>query len=402
MFTGTEKIAVVHDWLNSYVGGERVLEQMLAVAPAAELFVTFDNMEGQDRRFLQGREPHTSFLQNWPFVRKRYTKFLPLLTLAVEQLDVSGYDIVLSSSASIGKGVITSADQMHVAYVHSPMRYAWDLQHQYLRDAGLTSGIKGFIARSILHHARLWDLRAANGVDHFIANSQYIARRIWRVYRREADVVYPPVDIDAFALRESKDDFYLAASRLVPYKRMDAIVQAFSLLPDRKLVVIGSGPEMKRLKSIAGPNVEILGYQPHAVLRDHMQRAKAFVFAAEEDFGITPVEAQACGTPVIAYGRGGATETILGLDADDPTGVFFREQSPARIAEAVRQFEAHQDRVHPAACRASAARFSIENFRRNYLLKVRELWSRFEWKRAGTSDVVSDISWRAQQRRMPC
>ncbi len=381
IFPGGEKVAVVHDWLNSYVGGERVLEQIIAVAPAADLFVTFDNMEGQDRGFLGGKIPRTSFLQNWPFVRKRYTKFLPLLTLAVEQLDVTGYDVVLSSSASIGKGVITSADQMHVAYVHSPMRYAWDLQHQYLRDFGLTGGLRAFAARSVLHHARMWDLRAANGVDHFVANSQYIARRIWRVYRRSADVVYPPVDTEAFTSREDKDSFYLAASRLVPYKRMDAIVQAFSLLPSRRLVVIGAGPEMSRLKAAAGPNVEILGYQPPGVLRDHMQRARAFLFAAEEDFGITPVEAQACGTPVIAYGRGGVTETVRGLDTDQPTGVFFAEQTPGHVAEAVQEFERHEHQILPAACRANAMRFSIGNFRRNYALKVRELWDNFDWKR---------------------
>jgi glycosyltransferase involved in cell wall biosynthesis len=387
-FPGGERVAVVHDWLNSYVGGERVLEQMIAVAPSADLFVAFDNMKDQDRGFLRGKVPRTSFLQDWPFVRKRYTKFLPLLTLAVEQLDVTDYDVVLSSSASIGKGVITSADQMHVAYVHSPMRYAWDLQHQYLRDFGLVSGVRAFAARSILHHARLWDLRAANGVDHFIANSRYIARRIWRAYRRNADVVYPPVDIAAFTPREDKDSFYLAASRLVPYKRMDDIVRAFSLLPTRKLVVIGAGPEMARLKQAAGPNVEILGYQPFEVLRDHMQRARAFVFAAEEDFGITPVEAQACGTPVIAYGRGGATETIQGLDADEPSGVFFGEQTPGHIAAAVEEFERHSHRILPAACRTSAMRFSIDNFRRNYVLKVRELWSQFEWKRARCTAMV--------------
>jgi glycosyltransferase involved in cell wall biosynthesis len=381
-FAGGEKVAIVHDWLNSYVGGERVLEQMLAQVPEAELFVAFDNMEGQDRGFLHGRTPHTSFMQNWRFVRQRYTKFLPLLTLAIEQLDVTGYDVVLSSSASIGKGVLTSADQMHVAYVHSPMRYAWDMQHQYLNDSGLTRGIRGFAARAILHHARLWDLRTANGVDHFIANSQYIARRIWRVYRREAEVIYPPVDLQQFAAREDKDSFYLAASRLVPYKRMHDIVQAFTALPDRKLVVIGSGPEMVRLKAAAGPNVEILGFQPTATLRDYMQRARAFVFAAEEDFGITPVEAQACGTPVIAYGRGGATETICGLDSEQPTGVFFDQQNPAHIVEAVRAFERDEHRISPAACRASAERFSVENFNHHYAQKVRALWERFEWKRS--------------------
>jgi glycosyltransferase involved in cell wall biosynthesis len=229
----------------------------------------------------------------------------------------------------------------------------------------------------MLHKARLWDSRTANAVDHFIANSRFIADRIWRVYRREADVIYPPVDVNAFALREQKEDFYLTASRLVPYKKVPAIVEAFRALPDRRLVVVGEGSDLKRVKAAAGANVEILGYQPPAALRDLMQRAKAFVFAAEEDFGIAPVEAQACGTPVIAYARGGALETIRGDEHSRPTGAFFLSQHPAAIAAAVREFERRQERIDPRACRDNALRFSVDAFREQYARYVRARWDEF-------------------------
>jgi len=379
---GSARVALVHDWLTTYVGGERVLEQMIAMNPAADVLTSIDVLPEHERAFLQGKQPITTFAQHWPLMRTHYRHYLPLLMLAIEQLDLRGYDVVLSSSASIGKGVLTRPDQLHIAYVHSPMRYAWDMQHEYLRDAGLARGARALFARWLLHRARLWDSRTANAVDHFIANSRFIADRIWRVYRREADVIYPPVDVNAFALREQKDDFYLTASRLVPYKKVPAIVEAFRSLPDRRLVVVGHGGDMKRVKALAGPNVEILGYQSPAALRDLMQRAKAFVFAAEEDFGIAPVEAQACGTPVIAYARGGALETIRDDDHARPTGVFFGSQHPAAIAAAVADFERRRDRIEPRACRESALRFSVDAFRERYARYVRARWDDFRSSRA--------------------
>jgi glycosyltransferase involved in cell wall biosynthesis len=271
------------------------------------------------------------------------------------------------------------------------MRYAWDLQHQYLRETNLERGLKGLLARWMLHRARIWDLRTANGVDHYIANSKFIARRIWKVYRRESTVIYPPVDVETFGMREDKERFYLTASRLMPYKKIPSIVEAFRALPDRKLVVVGDGTEMRRVKEVAGLNVEILGHQDSGTLVDLMQRARAFIFAAEEDFGITPVEAQACGTPVIAFGRGGALETIRGLDHSKPTGLFFGSQEAHAIAAAVAAFERHRERIHPSHCRENAARFSAQIFRDTYERFVQQCWETFRSvspsSRVGTNRV---------------
>lgn len=369
--------ALIYDRLDGYAGAERVLEQMIQLYPQSDVFASIDILTEADRAFLRGKEPFTTFAQRWPFVRKHHRHFLLLLMFAMEQLDLSKYEVVLSGSASIAKGVLTGPDQLHIAYVHSPMRYAWDLQHQYLREAGLERGAKGMLARWMLHKARMWDLRTANGVDYYIANSQYIARRIRKVYRREATVIYPPVDVERFAMRAQKEPFYLTASRLMPYKKVPTIVEAFKALPDRRLVVIGDGTEMARVKAAAGPNVEVMGYQSSAVLSDLMQRAQAFIFAAEEDFGITPVEAQACGTPVIAFGRGGAVETVRGLDHPRPTGLFFERQETQAIADAVLAFERSRDRIQPQDCRENAMRFSAQIFRETYSRYVDECWDAF-------------------------
>ena len=359
------KVAIVHDWLVTYAGAERVLEQMIGCFPDADLFSVVDFVE--DRAFLRGKRAKTSFIQRLPFARKRYRGYLPLMPIAIEQLDLSGYDLVISSSHAVAKGVLTGPDQVHVSYVHSPIRYAWDLQHQYLEQSKLTRGMRSAVARVILHYIRQWDIRTSNSVDHFVANSAFIARRIKKVYQRDAQVIFPPVAVESFKLNEQKEDFYLTASRMVPYKKIDLIVEAFAQMPDRKLVVIGDGPEMNAVRAKAAPNVEILGYQPFDVLHDHMRRAKAFVFAAEEDFGIAPVEAQACGTPVIAYGKGGALETVRDLADPRPTGMFFEEQSVASIVATVREFEQHAHRFSARDCRANAERFSTAQFRERFL-----------------------------------
>lgn len=362
------KIAIVADWLTTYAGSERVLEQMIACFPQADVFAVVDFVPKAERGFLQGKRPHTTFIQKLPGARKYARHYLPLMPLAIEQLDLSAYDLILSSSHAVAKGVIVGPDQLHISYVHSPIRYAWDLQHQYLRESGLESGLKSWLVRVLLHRIRLWDQRTQYGVDEFIANSGFIARRIHRVYGRSATVIYPPVDVAAFTLNTAKEDFYLAASRLVPYKRMDLIVEAFSQMPDKKLVLIGDGPDMDKIRAKAGANVKIMGYQPFSVLKDHMQRARAFVFAAEEDFGIAPVEAQACGTPVIAFGKGGALETVRGLGVVDtnPTGIFFAEQTVASITAAVAEFEQNATAFDPAAIRQHAEGFSVAHFKDAY------------------------------------
>lgn len=366
------KVALVHEWFVSYAGSEKVIEKILDVFPEADIFSVVDFLDENERFVVKNKPVKTTFIQKMPFAKKKFRNYLPLMPLAIEQLDLSEYDVILSSSHAVAKGVLTGPDQLHISYVHSPMRYAWDLQHQYLKEASLEKGLKGLITKIFLHKIRNWDYRTANGVDCFISNSNFIGRRIWKVYRRESKVVYPPVDVSSFTLHESKEDFYFTASRMVPYKKIDVIVEAFSKMPDKKLVVIGDGPDFNKIKSKATSNIELLGYQSFEVLKDYMQRAKAFVFAAEEDFGITPVEAQACGTPVIAYGKGGVLETVRGLGHKEPTGIFFEEQSIESIVKAVKQFETSMEEFIPLNCRENAKNFAPDRFKEELKTIVQE------------------------------
>jgi glycosyltransferase involved in cell wall biosynthesis len=364
------KVALVHDWLVMRAGSERVVEQILRLFPQADLFTLVCALPPGQDAMLQGRKVTTSFLQNLWGAKTRHRMFMPLMPIAIEQFDLSAYDLVISSSHAVAKGVITGPNQIHISYIHTPMRYAWDLQQTYLAESGLTHGVRSVFARLLLHYLRIWDMRTAAGVDRMVANSAYIARRIAKVYARQADVVFPPVDVENAVVGLKKEDFYLAASRMVPYKRMALIVSAFAGMPDKKLVVIGDGPEMALVRKLATPNIKILGYQDDSILHDYMRRARAFIFAAEEDFGIMPVEAQACGTPVIAYGRGGALETVLGPENAAPTGLFFASQTEAAIAEALRLFEQVGARMTPQNCRANAERFNQQTFDRNFMAVV--------------------------------
>lgn len=372
------KIAFIHDWLVTYAGAERVLKQMLNVFPDAELFSLVDFLPAGQRDFIQNKSVKTSFIQKLPHAHTKYRQYLPLMPLAIEQHDLSSFDIVISSSHAVAKGVLTGPDQMHICMCYSPMRYAWDLQHQYLNESGLTKGLKGLVAKAVLHYIRIWDYRTASGVDRFIGISDFIVRRIKKIYGREAIVIYPPVDVEQFTCCENKEDFYLTASRMVPYKRIDLIVEAFTAMPERKLVVIGDGPDYKKIKAKAGANVTLLGYQPFDVLKNHLQKARAFVFAAEEDFGIAPLEAQACGTPVIAYKKGGAVETIRGLEATKPTGVFFEEQTITSLQNAICNFEENSSAIFFSNCRENALRFSPERFRREFKELVEVEWNTFQ------------------------
>lgn len=353
------KVAIVHEWLDSYAGSERVVEQLIAEWPEADLFAVCDFMPESERGFLRGKKVTTSFIQRLPFARKHFRKFLGLMPVAIEQLDLSAYDVVLSSSHAVAKGVLTGPGQLHVSYVHSPMRYAWDLQHQYLREAGMETGLKGIYTRHLLHKMRMWDRASALNPDVVVANSTYIGERIRKAWRRESIVVHPPVDVERFALRESKEDFYLVASRMVPYKRIELIAEAFRRMPGRRLVVVGDGPNAPQVRAAAAgaANVELHGRVGTAELVTLTQNARACVFAAEEDFGIATVEAQACGTPVLAFGRGGARDIIV----PSRTGLFFEEQSAEAIIAAVETFEMLS--IVPGECRANAERFSQAAFR---------------------------------------
>ena len=370
-----EKVAIVHDWLPVYAGAERVLEQIIRIFPQAELFSMIDLIPPGQRGFLLDKKVNTSFVQKLPrWARDRYRAFLPMMPFAVEQFDLSEYPLVISSSYAVAKGIITGPAQLHVCYCHSPVRYAWDLQHQYLREAKLAAtSIKGLISRLILHYLRMWDGIGHHRVDQFVTNSQFVRKRLRKFYRRDASVVYPPVDTEYFTLQVQKEDYYLTVSRLVPYKMVGAVVDAFALMPDKELRVIGAGPDLENIRSRATPNVKMMGYQPSDVLRREMQGARAFIFAAEEDFGIVPVEAQACGTPVIALGRGGAKETVV----PGRTGMFFYEQTAEGIYAAIQAFEGMLSHFDSRVIRQHAEQFSCLRFREQMEWEVRRCWSDF-------------------------
>lgn len=360
------RVAVVHEWLVDWAGSEQVVQQILACYPDADLFALVDFLPDALRERVLGKRATTSFLQRMPFAKQSLWKYLPLMPLAVERLDLSGYDLVISSSHAVSKGVRTRPGQIHVSYVHSPMRYAWDLEDQYLRSPELRGAARRFLARRIFSYLRRWDVRTAANPDALVANSRFVAARISRTWKRDAEVIHPPVDTERFTTRADKEDFFLCASRLQFYKRADVIVKAFASLPQMKLIVVGDGPQRQELEAMASANVSFVGYQSDESLRDYLQRAKALLFAAEEDFGILPVEAQACGTPVIAFGRGGVLETIRGLETAAPTGVFFPRQEPADVVDAVRTFLANGSRFTPEACRANALGFGVERFRQAF------------------------------------
>jgi glycosyltransferase involved in cell wall biosynthesis len=330
------KKALVHDWYYVNGGAEKVLHSINSIWNDFEHFALVDFLNENDRDFiLNGKSVNTSFIQKLPSAKSNHRKFLQLFPYAIEQFDLNEYDLIISSSSSIAKGVLTNQNQLHICYCHSPMRYAWDLYHQYLKDSNLTTGIRSIYAKYILHKLRNWDIISTNRVDYFVANSHYIANRIKKVYNRDSIVIYPPVEVNKFDICVDKEDFYFTASRMVPYKKIFMIVEAFSKMKDKKLIVAGDGPEFNKIKKIATDNITLLGFVNNDVLVNHMRKAKAFVFAAEEDFGIIPVEAQACGTPVMAYKKGGVVETVK----HGETGFLYNNQNKESLIDAVLQFE---------------------------------------------------------------
>ena len=351
---GPARVAVVHDWLDTYVGSERALAGMLDLWPQADLFTMVDFLPAADRGFLAGHRVTTSFLQHLPLARRHFRKYVALMPRAVASFDLAAYDMVVSSAHAFAKGVRTHPGQYHLCYCYTPMRYAWAMEGDYLRDFGLAGSPLAWLARRQLARLRAWDRAAASRVTDIVAISRHVAGRIREAYGREAPVIYPPVDVDAFTLRAEKEPFYVVLGRLVPYKRTDAVVEAFRRMPSRRLVVIGDGPQRAAIARDLPPNVTLLGHAPHAVVVDHLRRARAFVYAGEEDFGIAPVEAMACGTPVLALARGALLETVV----DGQTGLFFPTPDPQAIVEAVGRFEALSPALDPARCRARALEFS--------------------------------------------
>jgi len=363
------KYALVHEWLTpKATGGSELVVQEILNHVDADLYALIDFESSNPESYLYKRQIGTTFLQYFPGARNGVQKYLPLLPLAIEQLDLRQYDVILSSSHAVAKGVLTTPNQLHICYCHSPMRYAWDLTFDYLQQSKLGSGFPGWLTKYLLHQLRQWDVLSANRVDYFIANSQHTARRIWRCYRREAKVIYPPVNVEAFPLFLQKENFYLTVSRLVSYKQVSLIVQAFNKL-QLPLVIIGTGSEMEKIRQIANSNIKILGWQPDDVVKKYMAQARAFVYAACEDFGIALVEAQACGTPVIAYGAGGALETVRDVRShkQQGTGIFFKEQTVEALTEAVEKFEMYRNVFNPEYLRSHAAQFSPQVFAQRYL-----------------------------------
>lgn len=373
------QIAIIHDWLDTFGGAESVLMQILHCFPEADLFSLVDFMPREKRKFIENTHIKTSFLQKFPGSRKHFRNYLPFMPFAIEQFDLSGYDLIISNSHAVAKGVIARPDQLHISYIHSPMRYTTEMKFQYLREANLDRGVRGWVAKWMLYRLRQWDIASTNGVDSILTNSRFVQRRIQKTYRRDAEVIYPPVDTENFNLQKQKADYYVTVSRMTPYKRVDLIAEAFSKMTSKELLIIGDGPQREKVESIASSNVHVLGHLPFEQVRAHLKSARAFVFAAEEDFGIAPVEAQACGTPVIAFGRGGLRETVI----ENKTGVFFQNQTPDDLIDAVHRFEEIESTMNPQDISKHADQFSTTRFREELTQYVEQAWQ--DWLALCTS-----------------
>ncbi len=354
------KFALVHDWFTVDGGAEKVCKEILNLYPEADIYSLIDFLNDEDREIiLGGKKSTTSVIQKFPFAKKYYRYYLPWFPYAIEQLNLNKYDLIISSSYAVAKGVLTNSNQTHICYCHSPMRYLWDLYFSYLpKTTWLNFGMT-YLMRLHISRLRQWDVISSNRVDYFIANSENIAQRIQKVYRRDSKVIYPPIDVDSFYISENREDYYVTASRLVPYKKVDLIVSAFKNMPNKKLVVLGDGPEYGKIKRIAQEcsNITILGYVGRSDFIDHIAKAKAFINASNEDFGIAPVEAQASGLPVIGFAKGGLLETTQ----EGKTAIYFHEQNENSIQNAIAEFE-EATLESPIYIREFSKKFSSETF----------------------------------------
>jgi glycosyltransferase involved in cell wall biosynthesis len=361
-----QRVALVHDWLVTYRGGEKVLEALCRLYPEAPIYTLFHE-PGSQPLSIEQHPIIESVLARIPGARRRHRLFLPLFPFAIERFDLQAYDLVISTSHAVAKGVLTRADALHISYVHTPMRYVWEKESDYLAHASpLTKAAFVMLAPFL----RLWDESSERRVDHFVANAKTVARRIWKRYRRQSHVIHPPVDTASFSAASTvpgKDAPYLAVSALVPYKRIDLLLEAFAQDCTRKLVIVGEGPERKRLERHAPSNVTFLGFQDGARLAELYRTSQALLFPGEEDFGITPIEMMASGRPVVAYSRGGATETVIPLhraegEGQSPTGVWFDEQTPRSLLQALELLEANTDAFDPQSIVAWARTFDGARF----------------------------------------
>lgn len=356
------KIALIHDWLLSQGGAEKVLEEFVRLF-SAPIFTLFHDSKGLNNPFLSSQEIHTSYLQKIPFAKNMHRFLLPLFPSAIESLDVSFADVILSSSHAVAKGIKKRKGQIHICYCHTPMRYAWDLKKEYLQTL---PKIGQKLANPLLERIRKWDANNSSNVDLFIANSCHVAKRIQKNYGKEAKVIYPPVSTHHFFLSDDKEDYYITHCRLVPYKRIDLLLETFARMPDKNLLVVGEGPLKGHLEKIAPPNVKFLGFVPTAKLAILLSKAQAYLFAAEEDFGIGVVEAQASGLPVIALQKGGALETV----SSGKTGLFFEEATPSHCKKAIENFEKIKNQFNPLYIRNHSLQYSPEQFRENLRLAL--------------------------------
>jgi glycosyltransferase involved in cell wall biosynthesis len=359
-------VAIVHDWCPAFRGGERVLAELCKLNRGCEVFTLFDFLPDDIKQeYFAGVPFHTSIANRLPLVERFYRALFFACPFLIEQFDVTKFDAVISSSAAFARGIIARPDQPHMCYVHSPIRYAWDEQFTYLELARLGYGPKGLLYRYFLHRLRAWDTRTAHGPDLLVANSTFVRSRIRRIYGRDAEIIFPPVEVRENEPPVNKDDYFVTASFLAPYKRTDLVIAAFNAMPSRRLLVVGEGQQSARLRALAGPNVEFAGYLPRRRYVDAVASAQAMVFAGCEDFGIALAEAQAWGTPLIAYGRGGSCDIVRPLGhLERPTGVLFEHQTVDAVREGVEHFAAHRRAIAPDACRENALRFSAERFRR--------------------------------------
>lgn len=351
------KVAIVHYWLVNWRGGEKVIESLLELYPDAEIYTHVYDQNLTEGK-LKNRIISTTFINKLPAAKKYYQKYLPLMPIALEQLDLRDYDLVISSESGPAKGVITSPGALHICYCHSPMRYVWDMYPDYIKSAGV---LTRWFMRPLIHYLKIWDRLSADRVDFFVANSAFVAQRINKFYRRDAEVIHPPVDMEEFEVNQEKSDFYLVLGQLTPYKKADLVVNAFQQ-NGKKLIVIGDGEQYQELKNNENENIKILGRQSWAECVLYLKKSKALIFPGVEDFGMVPVEAMASGTPVLAYGKGGALETVV----EGTSGLLFYEQTTIALNDCIDRFESSIDKFDPVKLREHAEKFSKNTFKKKF------------------------------------